>query len=413
MRAFKFFFFKLTVTAALVQCLSFSKSVAQEFLFPGKTKKDAISFSLIRNLVVIGVYINEKGPYNFILDTGVGPMILTDSAIVADMDVSKLRSIKISGLGQGLEIEALLSNEVKARVGKSSISFIPTAILKEDVLGLSNFVGMRISGLLGYHFFNSFLVRINYSSKRLVFYRPDTGKKPKGERVPITLFNNKPYTDIEVDIPGKGKIQAKVVVDNGASHAISMETLDKIKFPVPEGAISANLGIGLNGPISGSIGRINSLKIGSYQFKNAISAYPSYSAEIIKDFLTDRNGNLGADVLSRFNITFDYAGGAMYLQRNANFKRPFEHDMSGMEIYEEDDVEKRFFVNRVEPGSPAEIAGIKMGDELLNVNFSKAKITDLDLLNKLLRSGDGQVLFFSLNRGGELLVKLIKLKKRI
>jgi C-terminal processing protease CtpA/Prc len=70
-------------------------------------------------------------------------------------------------------------------------------------------------------------------------------------------------------------------------------------------------------------------------------------------------------------------------------------------------------VSRVESGSPADLAGIREGDEILTVNFTKTSSMDLDDLSKLLRSGDGKLVFFSLNRSGELFIKMIKLKKRI
>lgn len=410
MRAVNFFLFRLVLFKVVMLC-TISAS-AQEFRFSGNRKKNAVSFQLIRNLVIIPVYVNGKGPYNFILDTGVGPMIVTDSVIAQDLSGGKLRPIKISGLGDGPEIDALLSNEVAAGVGRAEISYIPTAILKEDLLSLSNFVGIKISGLLGYYFFRSFVVRINYSAKRLVFSTAETRSKIKGERVPLSLMNYKPYVNVNVLSPELGTVNLKVLVDNGASHALSLETLKGNPFPVPSNNIRANLGIGLGGPISGSLGRTSALQIGSFSFKDVITSYPKYNAAAIKSYLANRNGNLGADILTRFSVTFDYADSAVYLKANSMFKRPFEHDMSGIELYV-DDVKHRFFVNRVEPGSPADEAGIAAGDEILTVNFSKAGSLTLDDLNKLLKSGDGRPVYMSINRIGELIVKMIKLKKRI
>lgn len=413
MRAVNFLFIKVILLSAVIQIGPTPAANAQEFQFDGNRKKHAISFTLTKNLVIIPVYINESGPYNFILDTGVGPMIITDSSIVKGLDRTKLRPIKITGLGKGAEIEALLSNEINASVGKASIRYIPAAILKEDLLGLSNFVGIKISGLLGYYFFKSFIVRINYSSKRVVFYSHDEKRKIKGERIPIQIINNKPYTNISLEIPELGKVSAKMVIDNGASHALSLETLNGSPFPPPAGAISANLGVGLSGPISGSLGRIPVMKLGSYTFKNVISSYPVYDDAALKTYLMNRNGNLGAEILSRFNITFDYDEGFMYLKPNTTFKRSFEHDMAGMEIYSDETKPRRFYVSRIETGSPAEIAGILVGDEILMINFTKTNNLDLDDLNKILKSGDGKTIFFSVNRHGELIIKMIKLKKRI
>ncbi|MEJ2904012.1 aspartyl protease family protein [Pedobacter panaciterrae] len=413
MRAVNFFFLKVILISIIIGICSAYALKAQQFSFHGSRTKGAVNFTLIRNLIIIPLYINNKGPYNFILDTGVGPLVITDTTIVKDLNLKDLRPIKITGLGKGIEIDAFLSNELSAKVGKASIDYIPTAILKTDILGLSNFMGIRIYGLLGYYFFNSFTVEINYSSKRVIFSLPGTKKKIKGDIVPLQIINNKPYINVELDTKELGIINAKVVVDNGASHAISLETLNEKPFPVPANSIPANLGIGLSGPISGNVGRVPKIRIGNFVLKDVISSYPIYDDVAAKTFILNRNGNLGADILSRFNVTFDYANEIMYLKQNQSFKRPFEHDMSGIEVYVEEDPNKRYFISRIEPNSPAQLAGIHEGDEIISINFSSAKTLNLNDITKTLRSGDGRGIFLSINRNGELLIKLIKLKKRI
>nr|WP_068889690.1 aspartyl protease family protein [Pedobacter panaciterrae] len=408
-----FFFLKVILISITIGIFSAYTAKAQQFSFNGSRTKNAVNFTLIRNLVIIPLYINNKGPYDFILDTGVGPLVITDTSIVKDLNLKDLRPIKITGLGKGMEIDAFLSNEVSAKVNKATINYIPTAILKTDILGLSNYMGTRIYGLLGYYFFNSFTVEINYSSKRIVFSLPGTKKKIKGDIVPLEIINNKPYINVELDIKELGAITAKVVVDNGASHAISLETLNEKPFPVPEKSIPANLGIGLSGPISGNVGRVPKITIGNFELKDVISSYPIYDDVAVKTLILNRNGNLGADILSRFNVTFDYANEIMYLKPNQYFKRPFEHDMSGIEVYVQETPEKHYFISRIEPDSPAELAGINEGDEIMSINFTNTKSLNLNDITKTLRSGDGRGIFLSLNRNGELLIKLIKLKKRI
>ncbi len=413
MRTVSFYLFKIFLICLSLQFFPGMMVRGQQFSFSGKRKSQSISFDLERNLIIVPLYINDKGPYNFILDTGVGPMIITDSAILKDLNLQKLRQIKISGLGKGLDLDALLSNQINARIGKASISNIPTAILKDDVLALSSYVGTRIYGLLGYYFFKSFVIEINYTGRRLKFRSPGTEKHIKGEPIPIEILNGKPYTTIQIQAPDQQNLPLKVVIDNGASHAISLETLNNQPFPVPPHAIPANLGVGLGGPISGNIGRIASLNIGNFKLENVISAYPIYDDVALKTLLSNRNGNLGAEILSRFNITFDYANDLMYLKRNDNYKRAFNHDMSGIEIYAEGQPTKRYIVGRIESGSPASEAEMLVGDEILSINFVNATALDLNDLTRYLRAEHGKTLFLSINRGGDLLIKTIKLKKRI
>ncbi|WEK19318.1 MAG: aspartyl protease family protein [Candidatus Pedobacter colombiensis] len=385
----------------------------QQFYFKGDRNKDVIPFTMVKNLIIIPLYLNEKGPFNFILDTGVGPMIITDPSLIDSIGLKVSRSIKISGLGKGNEIDAYISNDVSAQLGKAYIDEIPTAILKEDIFGLSNYLDTKIYGLLGYYFFKSFIVELRYSTKKILFKDPGSGGKIKGERVPIEISAYKPYANITIENEEHGKIEIKTLIDNGASHAISLERLHEQPFPVPPSSIKANLGVGMSGPIDGCIGRISALKIGSFTLKRVLASYPKYDDVAAKIFLRDRNGNLGADVLSRFNVVFDYADNSMYLRKNSQFTRPFEHDMSGIELYVHNDKMKRYFVSRIEPDSPAQKAGVLVDDEIVTINLAPVSTYKLNDINNLFKSANGKTIILSIMRNNELMVKVFKLKQRI
>lgn len=398
----------------MIQICTVSLCLAQQFFFKGNRDKDAMSFIMVKNLVIVPLYINNKGPFNFILDTGVGPLIITDPHLIDSIGLNVARSIKISGLGKGDEIDAFVSNDVSVQLGEAYMDNIPTAILKKDIFGLSNYLGTKIYGLLGYYFFNSFIVEIKYSSKRLVFWEPGSKGKIKGERVPVEIIGSKPYLNINIEAPLYGNLNLKMLVDNGASHAISLERLDEKPFPVPPDAITANLGVGMSGPIDGSIGRITSLKIGSFTLKKVLASYPQYDDVAAKILLKNRNGNLGADVLSRFNVTFDYDDQSMYFKKGAHFNRPFEHDMSGIEVYTQNiNASQHYFISRIEPGSPAEKAGVLVDDEILSINFVPVSSYKLTEINNLFKSVNGKNIIITLYRNKELIIKVFRLKQRI
>lgn len=413
MRTINFSKLRIYQLILIIPLCSVFSTYAQQFYFKGNRDKDAISFTLVKNLIIVPLYINEKGPFNFILDTGVGPMIITDPNLVDSIGLKVSRSIKISGLGKGNEIDAFVSNDVSVKIGKAYMDNIPTAILKQDIFGLSNYLGTKIYGLLGYYFFKSFIVDLRYSSRKLMFREPGSGGKIKGERVPIDIIGYKPYINISVESPEHGKIDIKTLVDNGASHAVSLERLNEEPFPVPKASIRANLGVGMSGPIDGSIGRLTNLKIGGFTLKNVLASYPKYDDVAAKILLKDRNGNLGADILSRFNIVFDYDDNSMYFKKGGQFNRPFEHDMSGIELYTQEDKTRHYYISRIEPDSPAEKAGIMVDDEIVFINFQPAASYKLNDVNNLFKSADGKTIILSIYRNKELIVKVFKLKQRI
>jgi hypothetical protein len=388
-------------------------TLAQGFEFKGNRKKDAVEFKLVKNLIIIPIYINNKGPFNFILDTGVSPLLVTDPTILDASDLKVVRNIKLTGLGKGNDVEALASNSLQVSIGKASMQNIPAAILKTDIFNLSNFLGIHVHGLIGYYFINSFLVKIKYSNQRLVFYAPGEKVKIKGEPVDINLILNKPYLNARIVAPNVGEIDAKLLMDSGASNALSLESYDGKIFPEPKKKIPANLGMGFSGLISGNIGRIQQVTIGPFTLKDVIASYPDYDDGGAKATETGRNGSVGADLLRHFDLTIDYANRKMYFKPNNNYKLPFEHDMSGLEVYIEEGKSNRFYVERIEPNSPGTTAGFLVGDEIVSINFNSVKSMDLENIGNLFKAGDGRTVLIEIFRKSENMYKVLTLKKRI
>jgi len=409
--AMRILFRKLIICVIMILLFSYT-SFAQDFHFNGNQKRQSLHFTSIKNLIIIPLYINEKGPYDFVLDTGVGPLIITEPSIIDSLNFTKMRKIKVSGLG--LEtIEAFVSQNIKASVGRAGVDHIPTAILKEDLFNLSGHLGIKIYGLIGFSFFNSFIVDIRYSENRIIFSDPDTRIKYKGSKIPIVLESQKPYVYAEVDVPGNGKIKTKLLMDTGASHALSMEMLNGEMFPLPYSKIKANLGMSLSGQIKGYIGRIKEFSIGDFDFKDVISGFPDYNVISQKLDLKTRNGNIGADLLRKFNIQFNYQEGFMYVRPNSNFKAPFEHDMIGMVIYLEQKSYKRFLIGEIDENSPAEKSGLCPDDEIIGVNFKPMNMYSLNELSELFKSGANKSVILEIYRGNKTFFKVIHLERRI
>jgi hypothetical protein len=381
------------------------------FVFKGKKQKELLTFTKARGLMILSTYINNKGPFNFILDTGVGLTIITDPKLKDSLDLKNLRKIKVTGLGEGKDIDAFVSSFIKIEIGSTIAESTSAAILDEDIFDLSNYAGMPIHGLIGYEFFSSFVVRINYQLDYLNIYN---NAKPrifkKGNKIPIIIEQNKPYVEVFVDVGKKKKIPVKMLIDTGAGHPISLESRNGSAFPLPDKFISANLGVGLGGNISGYIGRIENFKIGKFDVKNPICSFPYYE-DVGAKAITKRSGSIGNQLLKRFQVIFDYQKSTMYLRPNANFRDPFEHDMSGIELFVTAD--KRYFINRIERQSPADEMGLKKDDEILSINFKPTNQMAIDEVTETLKSKDDRNLILEIRRIDEIFSVLITLKRRI
>jgi len=387
-------------------------ATAQSFELDKGKKHVCIPFRLVRNMIIVKLTINDKGPFNFILDTGVGLMIITDPSIVDSLNIHYKRTIKLSGLGDGDDVEAYVTSPLKIKLHNITSSNVGVAILKKDMLGISYFAGMPIHGLLGYEFFNDLAVKINFQDSTLLVFRPDEIKKfAKGEKIPLTIEENKPYLQAHVTMPDGTEKACKLVMDIGAGHPLSLENL-YTENELPRSFIRANLGEGFNGPIDGYISRISKVVLGKYTIKNILTSFPASYTDS-KHPSVYRDGNLGLGLLKRFSIIIDYADSAVYIKPLKQLVAPFEHDMSGMEYYAAGDGYKHVIIERVEPGSAADLIGLEKNDEIVSINLKPVASMSIEDIDDIFKSGDNRSLLLEVFHDNKYDNVVITLKRRI
>lgn len=386
------------------------RSNAQFFKLTEGLNQVNVPFKMIRNMVIIKLKINNNGPYNFILDTGVGFMVITDPTMVDSLHITDRRTLKLGGLGDGDDFDAFYTDPLNIEIPGINSVGVSAAIFKKDHFGLSNYAGMPIHGLLGYEFFNRLVVKINFNDSTLTAYRPGKLKAPKKyEALPISIEDNKPYLKTCVRFCDDSERECKLIVDIGAGHSLSLDDKDINPWPTYK-AIAANLGMGLTGPIKGEISRVKQLSLGKYELQNVLSSFPDRSNKTI---LNERDGNLGMEALKRFTLIFDYSNNTLYLKARTNLREPFERDMSGIEYYAAGEGLNRILISRVEPGSASDDIGLMKDDEILSINFKPVVDMRLEDLDKLFRSWDGRGLLLEIYHDKKFSRVILTLKRRI
>lgn len=409
----------ITVSVLLAAFISilFNRPVfAQPFFeLPGKHKKAAFPFKLVRNLVVVQTYLNNKGPYNFVLDTGVGILLITDPSLIDSLDISQRRSIEVQGLASNERMEAWVTPSVMVSIDKVYCPSVPAAILKKDFFGLSAYAGMPIHGLLGYEFFSSFGVKFDFMNMMIVV-TPFSTLKPlrNSERIPLSIEDRKPYIRAKIDMPDKRDFPVKLIVDLGAGHPLLLENMISGYIGMPNRFIVANLGVGLGGPINGYLSRIDTLTLGKFHLTGVITSFPAKDeSKVDYVYKIKRDGNLGIGVLKRFTVLFDYNGGSLYLRKTGRLEEPFEHDMSGIEYYAGGKNFDRMVISRVEPGSAAYDAGLFEGDEIVGINFKKVGEMTVEEIDSIFRSRDERGLLLDIIHNKEQISLILNLKRRL
>ncbi len=380
------------------------------FHFQGQKQKYAkIPFELSSNLMVVKVTIDESDTLNFILDTGVTSTIITDTAIANKIGLNYVRNVLVSGAGEGEPITASVSVGHTLRLSDEILADRQNlVVINDNVLNLSDYLGIPIHGIFGHDIFAAFVVTMDFENKMLSFNDPKSFKfkKHHGNKYPIVLTQSKPYTEA-ISVMSNGKTHPmKLVIDTGAGHALMLNATGNQEIvTLPDKVIRANLGRGLNGDINGHLGRVKQIKLGDLEIQNILASFPDSISFSMKfppaDY--DRQGSIGCELLRRFKVTLNYSENYMALKPvRVRMKETFEHDMSGLEIRAGGDNFKRFFVEGVDDHSPAALAGIRAGDELVFINNKNTSTMTISEIVRILSQKEGKNIELFVRRNGSL-----------
>jgi hypothetical protein len=383
---------------------------------PGK-QQVRLPFYFQRNLIIVEVKLNGAGPYNFLLDTGVATSIITDPSLTPLLRLRPGAEVyRVAGVGEEEPLEAHYADSIRVTLPGIVAPALPFLVLSADVLNLSGYVGMPIHGILGYDIFRSFVIEIEPNATQLVLHAPAGYQPRRGRRwtrVPLVLERRKPYLTVPVGLTDSLTLPLKLVLDTGAGHALSIETTSDPRLQVPEQRLRSQLGRGLSGAINGYLGRVRSLQLGRYQLQTLLTSFPEANSAALRTDVP-RNGNIGFELLKRFDLVIDYSRREVWLRPNALYRDPFEHDMCGLELLATGQDYRNYIVMQIEAGSPAAQAGIQPRDELLSVNLQPAAAISLTELSRIFHSGNGRMLLLVLRRpDGELYTTQVRLQRKI
>ncbi len=386
------------------------------FLESGK-KVLRIPFEIHSNLIIVPVQVNDSDTLRFVLDTGVSTTIITDPTALQLNQLQMTRKVIITGAGEGEPLVAQIAIGNTLRMEGMRANHQNIVLLEEDVLRLSEFVGLPVHGIFGYEVFNNFVVTIDFRHKELTLRAPGsyTYKKRKGELYPITIEDTKPFTRA-VTLLADGREQPiKLAIDTGAGHALLLDRSSNSSIQLPEKLVHTQLGRGLNGVINGNLGRIEMVRVGKFELGNVVASFPDSTSFGMKlDDGADRQGNIGCELLRRFKVTMNYHDQYMVLKPvKRRLREKFEHDMSGMEIKAMGEDFKDIMITHVMENSPAKLAGLMEGDQLLFVNDRPIHELTMNEMYKLMQKGDGKFLDMLVKRQEEIFFTRIRLRRLI
>jgi predicted aspartyl protease len=327
-------------------------------------------------------------PVRLLVDTGASMNVLTPEAAAR------------IGLPKGIEIrvQGTTDKTLPARFLQVNEWSVGSAVIKKEaVLVLNLPPELQVDGLVGSDTFKHFVTELDYAAGTVKFVDPTKFIAPRHWTVVPLGFND----GIPTMAASLGARHGMVTIDTGFNGTFvissAYDDANHISSEHPEAAVLPGAS-DATGMLQNLIGRFRDFGFSGFHL-------PILFAAISKDkHHTDVMANVGAEVLRRFAVTLDYAGGKMYLRKSREFRSFCRVQRAGIQVEFENGA---FIVKSVLPGSPAANAGILPDDEIIAIdNAAVTKLRALDVAAKLSNPAGTVVKIGIRSREGDRVVSL-------
>lgn len=336
--------------------------VPLRFTFGGNAAEIPATF--IGSLVFLPVRVNQSEPSLFELDS---------TAAVSSIDPDRAMEI---GIGR-TAVPLLNLSGVDIPLG----SLAETA--RKD---FGAFVGRPYQGTIGNDVLADAVLEIDYARQTVRLYDPATYQySGKGKSFHLNLASGEPVVRAKFsEMNGKTfegnfavdtALDASIVISGKFGQAHHLHFAHTKTIP----ATDIELG-GVQQPV---FARIMQVSIGPYDIHDPIAVFSRGDSPAAAN--PRLAGQLGARLLRRFTVTFDYPHQRMILDANSEFRTDDLEDMSGLAILATGPNLKTFEVTEVRSGTPGADAKIQKGDVIAGIDDEAAADLSLAAIRKLFR----------------------------
>nr|WP_294936509.1 PDZ domain-containing protein [uncultured Flavobacterium sp.] len=415
------------------------------FQWESEKDKIVIPFTFVDNLIIIPVEINNS-KLNMLLDSGSEPSLIFSFPENDTIHLYNTKKIKISGMGNEEIAEGIFSENNIANVSGYKDKGFNLMVILDENLNFSSRIGVPVNGILGYSFFKNNVIEIDYQKKKVIIYKDkkvlEKSRIRSFTKLPINVINDRAYLSVKTKLNDK-ELDLKLLIDTGLGDGLWLFENDVIKSN--NNYFTDVLGEGVGGTVFGKKSRLEEIQFSDFKFKSPLVSYPDTASYKQLRLVTNRNGSIGGGILKRFCMIMDYKGEQLYLKKNSFYDDPFNYNMSGIEVqhggiewvqeglkrdsrpgsslnvndivFDNSNLKYQFklkpvyIIASVRKDSPAEIAGLRVGDKVLRIDRRNVSALSKQKIDEMLQAEDGKTIEIEIERKGVKKEIEFKLKK--
>ena len=359
-----------------------------------------VPFEVRDGRLFVTVMLNGKGPIRMLLDSDRGN-ILSPQAMAA-LGVKPQGNFGVAGAGENQQEVGI------ARIDRLDLGGVGIDGMLFAAIDVSEYMARvegvdGVGGVIGYELFKRFPVKLDFQRSRATFYDPSRfSYSGGGVGVPVKLREHVAHVEGSVD-----GFKGAFAIDTSSRGALALtapfvERNGLVKrYGATQSFVSA---AGADGYMHSLLARASALKLGSVAVDRPVVALSTQSVADTAN--AEVAGSVGYGILRQFNVTFDYANGMLYFERNANYGQPDVFDRSGMWI------ERRAngyeIIETIKDG-PAAKAGLAPGNVIVAIDGKPWNSLPLATLRQDLKAASGTKVKLKLASGQERVITLREL----
>jgi len=363
-----------------------------------------LPFDLVDNRVFVEARLDGRGPFHLLLDTGAGG--LTISTVAAQQ-----LGLHVADAGEGQGVGEKTVHAGRAEIAQLQIGDLAFQDMEASVMDLSDapqvFGTKHFDGIIGSPVFERMVVKHDYVNRVLTFTAPDKFDYT-GAGVIIHFERPRQIPVVAASLDG---VAGKFGVDTGARSSLLLYGPFCAQYHLQEkyqAKLEGVTGWGIGGPVRSLLARAGTLQLGDVTVRDLVIRLSAQKTGLTTS--SAMAGLIGPDVLSQFDVTFDYSRSRIIFEKNKNYGRRDSYDRAGIWMGQSPDG-KHFTVVDVIAGGPGADAGVKPGDEILAINGqSTADLILPEVRETIRREAVGDKLTLLIESAGKQRTAVVTLK---